>query len=316
MNFYSCFIVRDDTFFFTMKRFKNILAILPENSPEEDVLAWAEAVTKAASARKVTVLRILEPILTEYPVSNSNTPSLDEERHILTTKISPMFPNLDLTVKVEIDSLLPAVLHELSSGDYDLVIVPLTDPENRNIVVRLSRKSPAGILAVPKKSKTPPSSILVGLDYSNLSILALEWAEAFASLSEGDSTRLEAVNTFKVPYSSRSTCGMDPRLLKDHLEKIAKRQLGEFLEDTAKQPSRWIPNLAESNMPGSFLATRANKSHTGLLVIGSHGKSTFKIALLGSHAADILRSSERPVLVVKKKNQTLGFLRNLLGHSD
>ena len=299
-----------------MKRFKNILAILPENSPEEDVLAWAGAVTKAASAEKITVLRTLEPFLPEYPGANPNIPSLDEERRSLATKVTPLFPNLSLTVKVEIDILLPTILHELSNGDYDLVIVPLSDPENRNMVLRLSRKSPAGVLAVPEKSKTPPSSILVGLDYSDLSNLALEWAEAFASLSEGEATRLEAVNTFSVPNSSRTTRGMDPRLLKDHLEKIAKRQLGEFLEDTAKQPSRWIPNLAESNMPGSFLATRANKSHTGLLVIGSHGKSTFKIALLGSHAADILRSSERPVLVVKKKNQTLGFLRNLLGHSD
>lgn len=299
-----------------MKRFQNILAILPENSPEEDVLAWAGAVTKAASAHKVTILRTLEPFLPEYPGPNPDSPSLENERTALTALVSPLFPTLDLTVKVEIGSLLPAILHELSGGDYDLVIVPLADAENRNIVLRLSRKSPAGVLAVPGGCKAPPSSILVGLDYSDLSKLALEWAEAFASLSEGKSTRLEAVNTFNVPYSSRAARGMDPRQLKDHVERLATRQLNEFIADTAKEPTRWTQNLAESNMPGSFLAARADKSHSGLLVIGSHGRSVLKIALLGSHAADIIRTSERPVLIVKQKNQTLGFLRNLLGLSD
>jgi nucleotide-binding universal stress UspA family protein len=299
-----------------MKRFQNILAILPENNPEKDVLAWAGAVTKAASAHKVTVLRTFEPILQEYPDPNPNVPSLEDERTALTDRVSPLFPNLDLTVKVEIESLLPAILHELSGGDYDLVIIPLTDAENRNVVLRLTRKSPAGVLAVPKGSKAPPSSILIGVDHSDLSPLALEWAEAFASLSEGESTRLEAVNTFNVPYSSRETCGMPPQQLKDHVERLATRQLNEFIEDTAKEPKRWIQNLAESNMPGSYMSERANKSHSGLLVIGSHGRNVFKIALLGSHAADILRTSERPVLVAKQKNQTLGFLRNLLGLSD
>lgn len=299
-----------------MKRFQNILAILPENSAEEDVLTWAGAVTKAASAQKIIILRALEPSLPEYPSSNPETPNLENERTALTALVSPLFPELDLTVKVEVGSLLPAILHELSSGDYDLVIVPLTNSENRNIVLRLSRKSPAGVLAVPEGCQPPPSSILVGIDHSDLSTLALKWAEAFASLSEGESTRLEIVHTFNVPQSSRAARGIPPQQLKNHLEKLATRQLDEFLVKTANEPKRWIQNLAESSMPGSFLADRANKSHSGLLIIGSHGKNAFKIALLGSHAADIIRSSERPVLIVKQKNQTLGFLRNLLGLSD
>ena len=298
-----------------MKRFQHILALLPEDSPSDDVITWAEAVAQTAEARKVTVMRCVEPELPEYPQPSTPPPTIEDQSVELQTSLAPIFPSVELEVKIGEGNLLSASLHELASGDYDLVIAPLLDLESRNTAVRLARKSPVGVLAVPQGCKAPPSSILVGLDYSDLSTLAIEWAEAFSSLSEGNSTRLEAVNTIHLPHSSRATQAMDPKQFVDHLTNIAENQLDKFLADTAKDPKRWDQNVYEANLSGRFLAERVNKIHTGLLVVGSHGRGAFQIALLGSHTADILRESNRPVLVVKQKNQSLGFLRNLLGLS-
>lgn len=299
-----------------MKRFQNVLAILPEGAPEEDVLSWAGAITRAANTERLTVLRALEPILREYPEREPPNPDPKSEQSALAEKLAPLFPDLNLTVKVKDGNLLTEVLHELSGGDFDLVIVPLGDTKNRNFVLRLSRKSPAGVLAVPANCKAPPSSILVGMDCSDLSLLALEWAEAFASLSEGDSARLEATNVFSVPRSSRAAGTMGPEGMKAHIERIATRQLHEAIETSAKQPERWVKTTTESNLAGSLLSARANKSHSGLLVVGSQGQNAFAIALLGSDAADVIRNSERPILIVKMKNQSLPFLRSLLGLSS
>jgi len=298
-----------------MKRFQHILALLPENSPQDDVITWAKAVAQAASAKKVTVMSCLEPRLPEYPEATPAAPSPEDQLEELQVSLAPLFPTVELEVKMGVGNLLSASLHELASGDYDIVIVPLLGTESRNIVVRLARKSPVGVLAVPEGCKAPPSSILVGLDYSDLSTLALQWAEAFSSLSEGKSTRLEAVNTFLLPRSSRATQTMEPKHLQEHITKIAESELDKFLVETANDYERWNQNVFEANLSGRFLAERVNKIHTGLLVVGSHGRGAFKIALLGSHTADILRESERPVLVVKQKNQSLSFLRNLLGLS-
>ncbi len=296
-----------------MKRFQNILALLPEDSPEEAVINWTQAIAKASEAKKVTVLSNREQGLPEFPVTIPEPASKEEQRKELEQVLKPLLPTVELEVKIEEGDFLTTTLYELSGGDYDLVIVPLLGPENRNTVLRLARKSPAGVLAVPEGCKAPPSSILVGVDYSKMSAMALEWAEAFASLSEGESTRLEVVNTFRLPNVSRATLTIDPDQLLNHIKEIAEEELDQFITQTAKNKARWNQSIGESTLAGRFLADRANKMQTGLLVVGSHGSGAFKIALLGSHTADILRKSERPVLVAKPKNESLGFLKNLLG---
>lgn len=296
-----------------MKRFQNILALLPEEASDEAVINWTQAIAKASEAKKVTVLCSCAPELLEFPVPIPEPVSQQEKFDELNERLKNLLPTVEFVMKVENGDLLRTALYELSGGDYDLVIVPLLGPESRNTILRLTRKSPAGVLAVPEGSKAPPSSILVGVDYSDVSAIALDWAEAFASLSEGEATRLEVLNTFRLPNASRATLTVEPQQLLEHIEGIAEGELSQFIDKHAKNPTRWNRGVYQSTLAGRFLAERANKTRSGLVVVGSHGRGAFKIALLGSHAADLIRESERPVLVVKPKNESLGFLQNLLG---
>lgn len=298
-----------------MKRFKKILTILPEGRPTEDVLAWSKSIASAADSTQVTIIKCFEPLLAEYPEIEGHAPDLDQEQAALSAELSGQFAEGALDLKVAAAELLPTVLHELSDGSYDLVLLPLVGVEHRSLVERLSRKSPVGILGIPKGCSVPPESILVGIDYSDLSKLALEWAEAFASL-KGEDCRLEALHTYRVPFDSRATGAVNPEQLRNHLDRLTKKQISDFIEEHDKTKKRWTPTAIESTYPGQFLAEKANAENTGLIIIGSHGRSPFKIALLGSHAADVLRHAKRPVLVVKQKNQSLPFLRSLLGLSQ
>lgn len=74
----------------------------------------------------------------------------------------------------------------------------------------------------------------------------------------------------------------------------------------------WLDCLIEGQLPGSELAGRLERE-ADLLVIGCHGRNALSIELLGSNAAEVVRHAAKPVLVVKRKNQNLGFLRELIG---
>ena len=58
--------------------------------------------------------------------------------------------------------------------------------------------------------------------------------------------------------------------------------------------------LLSGQSPGEAIAKLADELSVDLIVVGSHGRTGFKKAVLGSIAQEILTSSHVPVLVVKQ----------------
>ena len=71
--------------------------------------------------------------------------------------------------------------------------------------------------------------------------------------------------------------------------------------------------IIEGRLPGVELSRRTERHPKSLLILGSHGRNAFSVALLGSRACEAIRHSNSAVLVVKRKNENLRFLRYLLG---
>ena len=81
----------------------------------------------------------------------------------------------------------------------------------------------------------------------------------------------------------------------------------------AKAENDWDQLIAENPIPSVQILEEAKMAESKLLVIGSHGKGALSTALLGGQSIDLIRECELPLLVVKKKNQTLSFVKQLLG---
>lgn len=298
-----------------MKRFQRILAYLPPITDGENATSWCVTIAHGADAKKVDLVTCIEDYLPAHPRSDEQADPLEAERERL-THLEKRFPApTETEVFVETENSLKFILNRLSEGDYDLVVLPVNDLESRLFAERLARKSPVGILAVPPDCPPRFSEILAAIDLSNLSTLCLGWAEAFASLSQGE-TNLEALHVIKVPRDSRTTMAISQEQLKLEIERASRENLSGFITKASNNPEAWLLNISEHPLASVEIVRTANENAVDLVVIGSHGRGALSVALLGGQTAEVIRNTTRPVLVVKKKNENLGILRQLLGRSE
>lgn len=297
-----------------MKRFQHILAYLPPSLEGENVIAWCRMIAAAADAHKVDLLSCVEDHLPNYPPIDEQDSILDHERKKLTDWGNQFSGNAETEVIVETDSPLKVLLNRLANGSYDLVILPVDDLESRLFAERLARKSPVGVLTVPSDCPPTFNSILTAIDLSDLSGLCLEWAEAFSSLAQQE-TKLDALHVMTLPTSSRATMAISREHLRSEIYHSSLFQLKKVVREESANPKKWELGVAENPLASVEIVKVANEKKVDLVVIGSHGRGALSVSLLGGQTAEVIRNSERPVLIVKKKNETLGILRQLIGLS-
>src|SRR5690606_15761639 len=84
--------------------------------------------------------------------------------------------------------------------------------------------------------------------------------------------------------------------------KLAEKRFAE----TAELPFLKGINYEEAiqnHMDFKGIIDSAHKYNAGLIVMGSHGTSTFKEMFVGSNTEKVVRTSDIPVLVIKSKNE-------------
>ena len=167
-----------------MKRFQHILIALPPHASIDSVLAWSCRIAEAAGAQRLDfVLLDPEPAdwVAEFPAptgKKAGQERLDE----VTEEIVDRFGSLgaELNTRYAVGAPLASLLHELADGDADLVVVGVDGEADRRLAEKLTRKSPASVLSVPAGSATECRSILTPVDFSEPSVLSLDFAAAFA----------------------------------------------------------------------------------------------------------------------------------------
>ncbi len=150
------------------------------------------------------------------------------------------------------------------------------------------------------KSKSPhsllPKSILVPCDFSDCSIAALEQAAAFAKLTGGTLVQLHVIEPVTPGFLiegtvSRQTQGQLRARVAQELTELAKAQASGV---------RFSRPLIKAGKPWEVIVATASKAGADLIVIGTHGYTGLKHAVLGSVAERVVRHARCPVLVVRK----------------
>lgn len=298
-----------------MKRFKRLLAISSTETPDPALLRWAKGIAEAAEAQGVDIIQCEPRPLPVYPEIQEALGDGGEEKESFQRVIAEHFGEIPHKIIEPQDSPIKAVLHLLAEGVYDLVLVSGSKHESRILAERLARKSPVGVLYLPQDSSFPPHKITAGFDFSELSPIVLERAELFANLTSSEKVELQAVHVVEAPLNDRATAAITPEALQRLLVGTGTRLLNDFLTEKSQNANRWQQTIVSAYFPSKALTDIANGGKVDLLVIASQGKGALSAALLGSDAAEVVRHIECPVLIAKNKNESLGFLRSLLGLS-
>lgn len=295
-----------------MKRFQKILAVLPQDHNAGPLLAWSKMLALASEAQSIDFMQCLPVPLDVFPADEDSNDSNDEAASFA-QQAKSVLENLPYKIDASDEPPLGPILHRLAGGEYDLVVVAAVDFDGRALAERLARKSPVGVLVLPENVPTPPRRVLASIDFSDLSKLVIDWSQAFATLDPAGDCKMEAIHLTRVPSSARATMAISPDALKKIILDTEADNLEVFVREHAKEPNRWRRTLLTGYSFGKEIAAMGQKMEGDLLVIGCQGRNALSVAVLGSQAAEIVRNSECPVLVVKQKNASLGFLRQLLG---
>jgi nucleotide-binding universal stress UspA family protein len=136
--------------------------------------------------------------------------------------------------------------------------------------------------------------IVVGVDNSEGSRRALEWAVAEARLRGAD---VEAVFVWHMPYVASGPFVPTPSIVMDDAEEGAKGVLDRSVDAIDQQGLR-RPIERTLVCDGTVVGLLEAAKGADLLVVGSRGRGGFAGLLLGSVSQEVLHHATCPVVVV------------------
>lgn len=143
--------------------------------------------------------------------------------------------------------------------------------------------------------------VVVGVDGSEISTKATEWAFAEASAR---GTTLVAVHTWMDPQVQAAAAGI--ALSEDDWKQLEEQELGSLSERLAGFHDRY-PDVTVERSVTRDRAVRALVSRSEsaqLVVVGSHGRGGFAGMVLGSTSRAMLQAAPCPVMVVRPESHT------------
>ncbi|HEU5074067.1 MAG TPA: universal stress protein, partial [Polyangiaceae bacterium] len=153
-----------------------------------------------------------------------------------------------------------------------------------------------------------PYVIVVGVDYSETSALALE--KAFELAAEKGLAEVHAVNIVRNYGEFVELEGATPTPYRLSMADAQKRlhehvtdRVDDFGERTGKKFSRCVSHI-RLEFAAEEIAQLAADVHADIVVVGTHGRRGLRRLFLGSVAEGVVRLAQCPVLVVRPKGES------------
>ena len=214
----------------------------------------------------------------------------------LRAELPPTAQNADLIVRA---GSAPKVLAQIAAErGSDLIVTGVArynsigDYLLGTAVDHIVRNAQAPVLVVRRRAAGPYERVVVATDLSDCSRAALLSA---ARLFPGSD--LTVVHAFHVPYEA----WLKSDDVKDYVRTEAQEGLEAFLaqEELAPLASRIEP-IVDEGETGSVVMRQLERTKSPLLVLGTHGRSGFSHATIGSQAEALLSAVGTDVLMVRE----------------
>ncbi len=143
-----------------------------------------------------------------------------------------------------------------------------------------------------------PRHILAPVDFSELSALALQYADALSRCSGARVTVLHASSFEAPPYFTQAQLEELQSRLRA-AQRQAERELREFVRKNLGPGSNLPDVRVVEGRPAETILRTAAEIGADLIAMGTHGRSGWNRWMLGSVAERVLREAEIPVLTVR-----------------
>ncbi len=219
-------------------------------------------------------------------------------------RLKASYPALEIVGVHAVGDPAEELVRIIQQEDVDLLVIGRNlrvgdDPGWGPSGLKLLRTAGVSALVVPRGASVRFDRVVCGLDFSHTSSDALKVAVCIAD-------RVEAIFQY-----SHSPLGLETHSRAEFEEEIRRNAEKHFnnvvMADLAGQVRPTL-ELVEGTAASQVLVERAG---TDAIVVGSRGLSKFAARLLGSTAERLAGYADGPVLIVRKKGESLSLLEGL-----
>ncbi len=303
-----------------MDQFKNILVCLDLTDMDEVLVKYANYLAETFNPDKITFIHVME----YYDIPEELTatfPDLDKP--------------LDEIVKEEIDEKIEDFFEQKHAVKFEVVLESGSTTEK---IIQYCRKKkvdltllgkkigysgaggvtrkiiglvPSTVLLVSETSPHKTEKIMVRMDFTNTSAIALKTGQ---TLAKDIGAELICHHVYKLPLN------YFPQNAPNKIKKL-KKQLGEWVEKEYQKFLKKeklkadVPITYSMDLHGEeaqILYSQAIRNNVDLILIGTRLKSQLANIILDSTSEKLTGTDKNiPVMVVKDRKQSIGFLKAL-----
>jgi len=223
------------------------------------------------------------------------------------------FPsNIEMDVIVEEGKPMETVLRWAKLKDVDVLIMGRKEEleGSGSLAKTMAHRAPCTVLFLPEKfNARMPEKLLVPLDFSDHSVLTLEFAQR---LSEDIGVKIIGMHVYSVPIGYYKT-GKSFEEFAQIMESNAKTDFQKFIAKHKIPPFECLFTLKHDGNEGKFIIDVAKENGADMILMGSRGRTASAAVLLGSFAEKLVNANNQvPMLIFKKKGETMSFLDALM----
>lgn len=217
----------------------------------------------------------------------------------------------ELIYEVIEGSPLVELLRRSRDEDIDLILVggKSKREDSGTLPEKLVRKAPCSVLILPQGREAKITKVLVPVDFSENSAEAMEVAIAFASASGVPS--IDCLHVYRVPTGYHKT-GKSYEAFAEIMKGHAENYFRTFVSAFDLKGVVINPIFESANNPAKAIKKVVQDRGADLLVMGALGRSAAAAVLLGSVTERTIRTTDVPLIAVKKKGTGMSLLDVLL----
>ncbi|MEO1052203.1 MAG: universal stress protein [Bacteroidota bacterium] len=301
-----------------MEPIKKVLVGVDASTTDTTVIEFAQFVVDSSSAEQIIFVNIVknlnipEEVVKEFPDMVDNAIK-DREQQIKKAVEKDFNPKREVETSFIIESgqSTKAVLNIANKENIDLIVIgkKISSPGSGVLAQRLARRSSCNLLIVPEGTKPKAGKVLIPVDYSFHSKIALEQAIDMAVKYSPD-MQIICQNVYNVPTGYHYS-GKSYKEFAAIMKKNSERDFKRFIKNIDTRNINVVPrySLDTNEDITTDIYDAAKDEKADIIVIGAKGLTATTAIFLGSWAEKIVNiNHEYPLLVVRKKGQNAGFI--------
>ncbi len=301
-----------------MQSISRVLVGLDMTEMDTTVISYTSMLSDLLNIDKIYFFHVSQSLiiperLTEkYP--NLLAPADESIEDLIEDKVDQHYKgSAEINIEVREGNAEDKILRWSDIKEIDLIIVGKKNELKGSGLLpnRLAKIGHCSILMVPEGVDAKIERIMVPVDFSSSSKIALDEALVLGKKTDAD---ILIQNTYVVPQGYHKS-GKSYEEFAEIMHENSQHEANDFLKQMNLDSSKCkvALSLDDDDEPSDKIYIEAEKNKADIIIIASKGRTGLANILLGSVADKILQVKGKiPVLVIKDKKQNLGFLDALL----